>query len=291
MGAQLFKAYSIGKPLLESLVKKPFSGHVAGVYMHSCNIIGDDGRMISLAMPSIGNGPFSIIVKEEFPFASITPKMHVYTDLHGLKINNIPFLDLASAECWETKLIQFSESFYLKNTIAALLNEHTVWLNTQNDNIILKKRLITGATMLHYALSNELSVRRASAYLAGLGFGLTPSGDDYLLGVMVSLWLTGNTSPLHEIFKASHSKTTSLSANFLSAGSKGDFTESWHQLVEGVVSEDTIIAQDAINRFVQIGAYSGRDALAGFATHLLGSKFSTTITANQNTYAAGWKNL
>jgi hypothetical protein len=290
MGAQLFKAYSIGKPLLESLAIEPFSGYIAGVYRHSCNIIAHDGRVISLVMPSIGNAPFSIIVNKEFPFASITPKMRVYTDLHGLEINNMPFLDLTPAECWEPKLIQFSESFHLKQTIATLLNEHTVWHNRHNNSSIVKKRLSTGAVMLHYALSNELSVRRASATLAGLGFGLTPSGDDYILGVMVSLWLTGNTSPLHEIFEASHRKTTSLSAALFSAGSKGNFAESWHQLVEGILSQNTIIAQDAINRFAQIGAYSGRDSLAGFATHLLGSKFSTTISANQNTYN-GWKNL
>ncbi|MEE2876479.1 MAG: DUF2877 domain-containing protein [Candidatus Neomarinimicrobiota bacterium] len=237
--------------------------------------------MITLALPSIGNGPFSIVVEEGSPFASITPKMYVRSGQDGLGVGNMLLIHIA-VKCWEPRLVQFSKSFHLKTSIAELLNEYTLWLKVPNCGNIMKKRLISGATMLQYALSNEHSVRRAITYLAGLGFGLTPSGDDYLLGVMASLWLTGNTSPLDEIAKESQRKTTSLSANFLKAGAKGEFSESWHQLVQGIVSQDTKTAQNAISKFAQIGAYSGRDALAGFATHLIGSKFSARIDQKQN---------
>ena len=79
---------------------------------------------------------------------------------------------------------------------------------------------------------------------------------------------------LDEIAETADRKTTSLSANLLNSASKGEFSESWHQLVKGIFSQDTKTAQDAIFNFAQIGAFSGRDSLAGFATHLLRSRFS-----------------
>ncbi len=270
-----FTAYSIGRPLLESLSKKPFSGYTAGVYRHSCNIIGHDGRMITLALPSIGKGPFSIVIEGENPFAFITTKMHVRAGRRGIAVGDMLFIRLDSVEYWEPRLFQFPRSFHLKTSIAQLLNNYTQWPKVSEriaGNKIVRDRLITGATALQHALRNGHSTKRTVTYLAGLGFGLTPSGDDYLLGVMASLWLTRNTSGLEEIAQSARNKTTSLSAAFLEAASKGEFSESWHQLLQGIVSQDTKTARDAIFRFSQIGASSGWDSLAGFATHLLGSR-------------------
>ena len=72
MVAKSFTAYSISRPLLESLEKKPFTGYVAGIYKYSCNIIGDDGRMITLALPAIGNGPFSILINVPVSYTHLT---------------------------------------------------------------------------------------------------------------------------------------------------------------------------------------------------------------------------
>ena len=98
MVAQPFTAYSISRPLLESLEKKPFTGYVAGIYKYSCNIIGDDGRMITLALPSIGNGPFSILIKVQTPFAAITPKMDVRAGHYGLTVDNRLFINLEGVD-------------------------------------------------------------------------------------------------------------------------------------------------------------------------------------------------
>ena len=273
-----FMAYSIGRPLLESLAKKPFFGYVSGIYKHSCNIMGADGRIITLALPSIGKGPFSIVVEGKNLLTSITTKMCVRSDHHGLAVNNMQFIHLNSVDCWEPRLFQFPRSFHIKTSIAELLKDYTQWLEEPNgvySDEIVKNQLVMGAKALQHALSNGHSTKKIVTYLAGLGFGLTPSGDDYLLGVMASLWLTRNTSFLDEIAQTANRKTTSLSANLLKAASKGEFSESWHQLAKGIFSQDTKTAQHAVFNFSQIGAFSGRDALAGFTTHLLGSRFSS----------------
>ena len=276
-----FTAYSIGRPLLESLEKKPFTGYVAGIYRHSCNIIGDDGRMITLALPSIGNGPFSILIEVQTPFLSITPKMHVRADHFCLIVGKMLFINLEGVDYWVPRLIQFPRSFHLKTSNADLLNDYTQWLEPLDEipnSKIVKDQLIARAMELQQALSNGNSIKRAVINLAGLGFGLTPSGDDYLLGVMASLWLTRNTSGLEEIARLACKKTTSLSAAFLKAASKGEFAECWHRLALAILSQEKIPVQDAISEFAQIGAYSGRDALAGFTTHFLESRFGVEMS-------------
>tara|TARA_B100001750_G_C15356704_1_gene520072 strand:+ start:41 stop:892 length:852 start_codon:yes stop_codon:yes gene_type:complete len=281
MAVQSFTAYSIGRPLLESLEKKPFTGYVAGIYKHSCNIIGDDGRMITLALPSIGNGPFSILIEVQTPLASITPKMRVRAGHYDLTVGNILFIHLEGIDYWVPRLLQFPRSFHLKTLNAKLLNDYTQWLEPLNKistSKIVKDKLIARALELQQALSNGNSIKRSVINLAGLGFGLTPSGDDYLLGVMASLWVTRNTSGLKEIAQLACKKTTFLSAAFLKAASKGEFAECWHRLALAILSQETKPVQEAISEFVQIGAYSGRDALSGFTTHFLDSRFGVEMS-------------
>ena len=163
MVAQSFIAYSISRPLLESLEKKPFTGYVAGIYKYSCNIIGDDGRMITLALPSIGNGPFSILINVQTPFAAITPKMDVRADHYGLTVDNRLFINLESVDYWVPRLLQFPRSFHLKTTNAELLNDYTQWLEPLNEisnDKIVKDKLIARAMELQKALNNGNSIKR-----------------------------------------------------------------------------------------------------------------------------------
>ena len=283
MVAQSVTAYSISRPLLESLEKKPLTGYVAGIYNYSCNIIGDDGRIITLALPSIGNGPFSILINVQNPFATINPKMDVRAEHYGLTIDNRLFINLESVDYWVPRLLQFPRSFYLKTSNAELLNDYTQWLEPLNEistDKIVKDKLIARAMELQEALSNGNSIKKPVINLAGLGFGLTPSGDDYLLGLMASLWLTRNTTKLEEIALLACKKTTSLSAAFLKAASKGEFAECWHRLAFAILSQETITVQAAISEIAQIGSFSGRDALSGFTTHFLESRFGVEVSQN-----------
>ena len=103
---------------------------------------------------------------------------------------------------------------------------------------------------------------------------------DLLLGLMASLWLTRNTTKLEEIAMLAYKKTTSLSAAFLKAASKGEFAECWHRLALAILSQETITVQAAISEIARMGSYSGRDALFGFTTHFLESRFGVEVSQN-----------
>lgn len=125
------------------------------------------------------------------------------------------------------------------------------------------------ATELAQTIAQNKNIEEAVTQLAGLGSGLTPAGDDYLVGVMAALWLTGRSDLPPKIASVASSRTTTFSAAFLRAAGCSRFTESWHKLIEALLNEDNLALRKAVNRISQFGATSGTDALAGFATTLL----------------------
>ena len=108
----------------------------------------------------------------------------------------------------------------------------------------------------------------AASRLAGLGPGFTPAGDDFLLGVMYALWSTlpapqaGAISA--SLAEAAAPRTTRVSAAWLRAGALGQAGDSWHELVEGLLSDDGPAIESAISRLARVGHTSGSDALAGY---------------------------
>ncbi|HIF19735.1 MAG TPA: DUF2877 domain-containing protein [Gammaproteobacteria bacterium] len=279
----ILKARYIGRPLLQSLTKNSFIGSVVGIYQDFCNILGNDGRMITLAISPIGKSPFSVLIEWQDSFTSILAKMNVRADQFGIKVGDAIFISLDSANTWEPKMHQFPPTFRLKASSAELLINYTQWprkLFKNSSNNYARDKLICGARNLQHALVNGYSIKKAVKSLAGLGPGLTPAGDDYLLGIMASLWLTKNTNFLEEIGWISSQKTTSLSAAYLMAGAKGEFAEYWHHLAKAILCQDPKILRKNISNFIQIGASSGRDALAGFSAHILKSKFSLNTVQN-----------
>ena len=279
----ILKARYIGRPLLHSLTKNSFTGSVVGIYQDFCNILGNDGRMITIAISPMGKSPFSVLIEWQDSFTSIVAKMNVQADQYGIKVGDVIFINLGNAETWVPKMPQIPRTFRLNASSAELLFDYTHWLEPtfyNSSNKYVRDKLISGAKELQHALVNRHPIKRAVTYLAGLGSGLTPSGDDYLLGVMASLWLTKNTHFLDEIAWLSSQKTTSLSAAYLMAASKGDFAECWHDLAQAVLYQDPKALRDSISEFIQIGASSGRDALVGFSRYILESRFSLNVVQN-----------
>ena len=110
----ILKARYIGRPLLHSLTKNSFTGSVVGIYRDFCNILGNDGRMITIAISPIGKSPFSVLIEWQDSFTSILAKMNVRADQFGIKVGDAIFISLDSAKIWEPKMHQFPPTFRLK---------------------------------------------------------------------------------------------------------------------------------------------------------------------------------
>jgi len=107
--------------------------------------------------------------------------------------------------------------------------------------------------------------------LIGLGPGLTPSGDDFLIGALAALDALGQTNmhaALGRAVVAAAGCTTPLSATFLRAAAAGHVGENLHAMIAAILAGD---ADAAVAAAARIGDTSGWDTLAGAVVVVAGT--------------------
>lgn len=94
--------------------------------------------------------------------------------------------------------------------------------------------------------------------IIGRGLGLTPSGDDILIGILFVLFSKGKEQQVDKIkLEASLSRTNDISREFLQYALKGIFSESLLELL----GTDNI--DQSVNCILSTGHTSGADSLLG----------------------------
>jgi len=101
--------------------------------------------------------------------------------------------------------------------------------------------------------------------LIGLGPGLTPSGDDYLGGVLIALYQLGRVPQARGLWRWLEprlSRTSAISGAHLTAAAAGEGHEALHRCLEAlcIPSADWTAALGALDG---VGHCSGWDSLAG----------------------------
>jgi hypothetical protein len=112
----------------------------------------------------------------------------------------------------------------------------------------------------------------------GLGPGLTPSGDDFIGGLLFSLHVAGTCdASLVAVAEAcgervsllAPARTTPVSAALLVDYSRGEGPEPLHRLACNVLGGNVIECDRACDDLAAIGAATGRATLAGFVAGLV----------------------
>jgi len=105
------------------------------------------------------------------------------------------------------------------------------------------------------------------APLIGLGPGLTPSGDDYLGGILITLSLIGQTRLRDRLWRAVepllHLRTCGISRAHLAAASEGHGSAALHDLLHAVLAGRNDAISTAMETVSAIGHTSGWDTVAG----------------------------
>ena len=114
-------------------------------------------------------------------------------------------------------------------------------------------------------LRHGLAVPGGASGLIGLGPGLTPSGDDYLGGMMVALHAVARDAQARALWRWLQpllaAGTSALSAAHLAAAAEGEGHEALHAALQEPSAE-------SLERLDAVGHCSGWDALAGAAAVL-----------------------
>jgi hypothetical protein len=110
------------------------------------------------------------------------------------------------------------------------------------------------------------------SFFAGRGKGLTPSGDDILIGFTLALMLFGQFKIWQETLamEVTGDKTTMISVAYLRALLAGYASEYFIRLAKLIDDTDMEVIENTINEVRLFGHTSGNDTLFGF---FLGLKF------------------
>ena len=260
------------------------------VFERVCNLVDEDWRVISLVAPEIGRGPFSLVVA--LRNGLFTDFIHadspVFTHPHELRLQvGALAVDTGAAELWNPRpfweaILPSAVQTYLpllESKLAAFSPDSLAHVNGRSDPTAQKVK--TAIYTLQHGLENgDLAACEEGAQnLAGLGVGLTPAGDDFLLGTIYGLWLNSfqrgdakTQRMIEAIAETAAARTTTLSAAWLRAAARGEAGEPWHELLaalrdsgETALTEPVEVAvSQAIDRILATGHTSGADALAGF---------------------------
>ena len=225
-----------------------------------------------------------------FSFAEAA--VHNLNLIHSLKYNISDSSNTMLPSLTESSLHQLHDN--IKKSLAGISTGgfEVIFNHHVNDDtsmmLIAAKKRIEKCTQL-YIEGEHAETAAELARLIGLGIGLTPSGDDFLCGVLAGLILTGqNDSTFSKKLRAAVSEhltdTVDVSAAFLRCALEGQFSLAVNHLLtnskvheefssddsQAKCNETTAESESAIadvptitENFLAIGHSSGTDTLCG----------------------------
>ncbi len=134
------------------------------------------------------------------------------------------------------------------------------------DPWLTRARALIGAQLEALRLGDVAAAVAPTVGLMGLGVGLTPSGDDYLVGLLAGMEATDDP-PRHGLAAviAGHAplRTTAIGAAALGQASRGAFAERLHDVLVALARGRPDQLAAPIERAMTYGATSGSDTLVG----------------------------
>jgi len=232
------------------------------VFDHACNLINERREILSVVTSQIGNGPFNLVVEHDVLFSD---HLHVKSpisihvnqlNLGYLNINTINTRLWSPCSDWEGLYARRDD---MLNQLASL----PIPAYEPSVPAFLLSALTT--SIVNADIPPSLT---AAQELAGLGIGLTPAGDDFILGAILAAWIIHPVDVAgvlaEEVAKVAAALTTSLSAAWLRSAGRGEAGILWHQSFSALRAGDSFAIQRKITKLLSMGHTSGADALAGF---------------------------
>lgn len=260
----MLQAISIDADLVAALG----SGSVIAAHRRTCTLKTDAGELITLAAPELGNGPNAALVNHWSwqVGARFTP-----IGTTGLRFSRGPTLDWSQARRWS--VVDSAPAFPPKidNADALLAALKQMPVTTGLLPVLLglppvspiQQALARQAAPLLAALPEPQAAQR----LIGFGPGATPSGDDLLAGLLLTLhYARYPAATLRGI--ARNAQTTELGRALLRWAADGRAREDVLLLLRDLFNCSGSAALARLESVLHYGATSGADLVAGVAIGL-----------------------
>jgi Protein of unknown function (DUF2877) len=289
-------AIDYSRPIQPIFLQEPRIGTVHSVFNKATNIIFDETlvSLLSDELPRMPNSVrlHSVVIDKLLP--NLQPGMEVYVGNETLVIPTCNFsFHLSDIPLWEPRpdvtvyrwnretvgrhthlLTQFLAKKQHQDGLAPLVG--SLFLEKSHRETPLSRMAIPKLRLLAQASwrQNIVGIEEATLGLAGLGPGLTPSGDDVLGGVAAIMALLSpqlsadSISRKHiasTIAAVAKPRTTKLSAVLLEFAARGEVSEPIGTLLLSLnlPTEEFEAVQKAADRVLAFGASSGGDILLG----------------------------
>ena len=274
-------AVSISRSIREGLSATPLPLRVLAVFDDACNLVAADGRVFALVTQVIGEGPLNIVLSAPLPSRLRPPAgAPASINVERLSLGEIE-ISLACADWdprpdWGMLRAQYPVVRAGVPTLVRLARQLAPPLSLlaaesdQPTPPAISRVLDAFRQALVYLPPGEMwpasQVELVAARLAGLGWGLTPSGDDWLAGLLAWAWLAHPHAQDvgAAVMRAAAPRTTTLSAAFLHSAAQGECDAAWQTLLAALAWGRLFSLDTAIRAVLAHGATSGADRLAGF---------------------------
>lgn len=238
----------LGSASLERLAREPErAGRVHSVFDRAVNVLWRDGRLLTLHGPGPLAAPFAVALDRLPVRGTVAP---------GMPIGRWSF-DWREAERVALEMPQGPLGF-----VADLLPERAGARALRSPAGAGKRQALARAI----AAGDARAFADAACALIGFGEGLTPAGDDCLLGALAALhrlapgWLAAHAGERDRLAETVRSRTTDLARDFVLEALDGRFAEPVLALLTAHSDES---AGSAARRLLAMGATSGADTLCG----------------------------
>ncbi len=235
---------------------------VHSVFQRACNLQTPQGSLWVVQARGMPLAPAGMVID----CADLRPLFTVGERLRWLDEAHLcgagAYIDLRAAISLSTRLQPCGDP----QTLARLAAEIAAFFNHQPEKGI-RQALHTDAALIgaqaalvHWLRTGEGEFREILMSFIGRGEGLTPAGDDFLLGVLLVLdnWRFANAVVLKAALPALLERTTDISRAMLEQGCHSRYSALLLALAAGEAQ--------AVARVADYGHSSGHDMLAGILT-------------------------
>ncbi len=294
-----FSAVSIGS-VAALRMTKGVEGQVHSVFRRVINLEIPNEGLISLVGSEIGRGPLYISVEIpphiDFTTISVERGDRVIRDENLVKVSaNILDISLENAVLWEpmkqfsdivaysdiesnlTILLRLATRFGNHSDLYQLLKCYKSFVDDDKEltelNPVSRMALPQVMKLLDaIKLGNTENIVQSVMKLVGLGPGLTPAADDFLVGLMLSIfYMAENSNPgkirvqdaLNDIQSCIHGRTTRISEEFLLQAAIGNGNEIIQTLLEALLTSNKIDLEQSAHKVMSFGGTSGIDMIIG----------------------------
>lgn len=186
-------------------------------------------------------------------------RSHQYSSRIRIPQNAAKCLEQQLTFC-ETELIQSAP----RRSLAFLLDEQRRDDFHSGFEQAVAKKLRIGVSELFYG-----DFFSGVRLMKGVGFGLTPSGDDFLVGLLLGLWVIQQvyqqeiSAVREQVYQIAKSQNV-LSNTFLYCAKEGLLFERWKAFLLTLFFAEEDAIRAALQRVLSMGETSGADAAVGF---------------------------